>query len=235
MATTITSKGQVTIPKHIRDALQLEPGSSVDFAVNREGEVVLQRAKQTSGAQECRRPLCRRTRSRRSEMANPRPDEAAARRAVMLIVDTNVLVDVLEDDPDWADWSIGQLRAQAQVHELAINAIIYAELSLAFATVEALDAVVDQMRLTVADVPRPALFLAGQAFLRYRRAGGVKSNVLSDFFIGAHAAVARCPLLTRDVQRYRAYFPTVELIAPLARSELTFLNSRWFAPSSGPA
>ena len=212
MATTITSKGQVTIPKHIRDALQLEPGNAVDFSVNREGEVVLQRAKHL--CQQRRRPLCRRTRSRRSEMANPRPDEAAARRAVMLIVDTNVLVDVLEDDPDWADWSIGQLRAQAQVHELAINAIIYAELSLAFATVEALDAVVDQMRLIVADVPRPALFLAGQAFLRYRRAGGAKSNVLADFFIGAHAAVERCPLLTRDVQRYRAYFPTVELIAP---------------------
>ena len=102
--------------------------------------------------------------------------------------DTNVLVDVLQDDPDWADWSIGQLRAQAQVHELAINPIIYAELSLAFVTVEALDAVVDQIRLIVADAPRPALFLAGQAFLRYRRAGGGKSNVLADFFIGAHAA-----------------------------------------------
>ena len=132
----------------------------------------------------------------------------------MLIVDTNVLVDVLEDDPDWAQWSIGQLRAQAQVHELVINAIIYAELSLAFANVEALDAVVDEMRLTVADIPRSALFLAGQAFLRYRRAGGRKSNVLSDFFIGAHAAVASCPLLTRDAKRYRAYFPTIELITP---------------------
>ena len=132
----------------------------------------------------------------------------------MLIVDTNVLVDVLADDPDWAPWSINQLRAQAQIHELAINPIIYAELSLAFATVEALDAIVARMHLTVADVPRPALFLAGCAFLRYRRIGGRKSNVLSDFFIGAHAAVARCPLLTRDVKRYRTYFPTVELIAP---------------------
>jgi predicted nucleic acid-binding protein len=99
----------------------------------------------------------------------------------MLLVDTNVLVDVLEDDPDWAEWSISQLRAQAQVYELAINPVIYAELSLAFATVEALDAVVDQMRLTVADIPRSALFLAGQAFLRYRRAGGSRSNVTSDF------------------------------------------------------
>jgi predicted nucleic acid-binding protein len=146
-------------------------------------------------------------------MANQGPDEAAPRRNV-LIVDTNVLVDVLEDDPDWAEWSIGQLRAQAQVHELAINSIIYSELSLTFATVEALDAVVDQMQLTMADIPRAALFLAGRAFLRYRRSGGGKSNVLSDFFIGAHAAVERCPLLTRDARRYRAYFPTVELIAP---------------------
>ncbi|TMH28692.1 MAG: type II toxin-antitoxin system VapC family toxin [Betaproteobacteria bacterium] len=132
----------------------------------------------------------------------------------MLLVDTNVLVDVLEDDRDWAEWSIGQLRAQSQVHELVINLVIYAELSLAFETVEALDAVVDQMRLTLAEVPRPALFLAGKAFLQYRRSGGRKSNVLPDFFIGAHAAASRCPLLTRDVQRYRTYFPTVELIAP---------------------
>jgi hypothetical protein len=132
----------------------------------------------------------------------------------MLLVDTNVLVDVLEDDPEWAEWSIAQLRAQAQVHELVINPVVYSELSLAFATVEALDAVIDEMRLRLAEIPRPALFLAGQAFLRYRRAGGRKSNVLSDFFIGAHAAVARCPLLTRDVQRYRAYFPTVDIIAP---------------------
>jgi predicted nucleic acid-binding protein len=132
----------------------------------------------------------------------------------MLLVDTNVLVDVLEDDPDWADWSIGQLRAQAQIHDLVINPIIYADLSQTFATFETLDAVIDRMRLTLAEIPRPALFLAGRAFLRYRQAGGRKNSVLSDFFIGAHAAVARCPLLTRDVRRYRAHFPTVELIAP---------------------
>ena len=106
------------------------------------------------------------------------------------------------------------MRAQAQVHELAINPIIYAELSLAFEAVEALDAAVDQMRLTMAEVPRPALFLAGKAFLQYRRAGGRKRNVLSDFFVGAHAAVARCALLTRNVRRYHSYFPTVELIVP---------------------
>jgi hypothetical protein len=110
----------------------------------------------------------------------------------MLIVDTNVLVDVLENDPDWAEWSIRQLRAQAQVHELVINPVIYAELSLAFATVEALDAVIDRMRLTLADIPRPALFLAGRAFLRNRRSGGRKSNVLSDFFASSSDATPGC-------------------------------------------
>ena len=132
----------------------------------------------------------------------------------MLLVDTNVLVDVLENDPDWADWSIGQLRAQSQIHPLAINPVIYAELSLTFSTVEALDDTLDKLGLAIMELPRPALFLAGKAFVRYRRAGGKKSNVLADFFIGAHAAVIGCPLLTRDTKRYQRYFPSVKLMAP---------------------
>lgn len=132
----------------------------------------------------------------------------------MLLVDTNVLLDVLEDDPDWADWSIRQLRQQAQIHDLAINSVIYAELSVAFSTVEALDAVVADLGLTLLNLPRPALFLAGKAYVRYRRQGGSKHNVLADFFIGAHAAVLGTPLLTRDTRRYRGYFPTVTLISP---------------------
>jgi len=132
----------------------------------------------------------------------------------MLLVDTNVLVDVLEDDPKWADWSIGQLRAQSKIHPLAINPIIYAELSLTFSTVEALDHVVDELQLVLVELPRPALFLAGKAFVRYRRQGGTKGNVLADFFIGAHAAVAGYPLLTRDARRYASYFPSVALITP---------------------
>jgi predicted nucleic acid-binding protein len=132
----------------------------------------------------------------------------------MLLVDTNVLVDVLEDDPEWADWSIGQLRAQSKIHRLAINPVIYSELSLTFSTVEALDRAVDDLGLTMIEIPRPALFLAGKAFVRYRRQGGAKSNVLADFFIGAHAAVARYPLLTRDTRRYTTYFASVNLIAP---------------------
>lgn len=132
----------------------------------------------------------------------------------MLLVDTNVLVDVLEDDPHWADWSIGQLRAQSQLHQLAINPVIYAELSLTFSSVEALDEVIKGLGLLVLDLPRPALFLAGKAFVRYRRQGGTKNNVLGDFFIGAHAAVAGCPVLTRDTRRYASYFPSVVLVSP---------------------
>lgn len=132
----------------------------------------------------------------------------------MLLVDTNVLVDVLEDDPEWADWSIGQLRAQSKIHRLAINPIIYSELSLTFSTVEALDRAVDDLGLAVIEIPRPALFLAGKAFVRYRRQGGKKQNVLADFFIGAQAAVSRYPILTRDTRRYSTYFSGVNLIAP---------------------
>lgn len=129
----------------------------------------------------------------------------------MLLVDTNVLVDVLENDPAWADWSIGQLRAQAKIHQLAINPIIYAELSLTFSSVEALDESIENLGLTMIELPRPALFLAGKAFVRYRKQGGTKSNVLGDFFIGAHAAVSGHPILTRDTRRYATYFPGVRL------------------------
>jgi predicted nucleic acid-binding protein len=132
----------------------------------------------------------------------------------MLLVDTNVLVDVLQNDPQWADWSIAQLRAQAQLHALVINPVIYAELSLSFSNFEALDRVVATMELAMHEVPRPALFLAGKAYLQYRRRGGGKAQVLPDFFIGAHAAVEGWPLLTRDASRFRTYFPGLDVIAP---------------------
>jgi len=132
----------------------------------------------------------------------------------MVLVDTNVLVDVLENDPEWADWSIAQLRAQSKVHRLAVNPIIYSELSLTFSTVEALDQTLDGLGLVMIEVPRAALFLAGKAFVRYRRRGGRRNNVLADFFIGAHAAVSGFSVLTRDPRRYTAYFSGVTLIAP---------------------
>lgn len=132
----------------------------------------------------------------------------------MLLVDTNVLVDVLENDPDWADWSEHQLRIQSRAHELLINPVIYSELSLLFESVGAVDQTIASLGLTFQEVPKPALFLAGRAFVKYRRGGGTKSNVLADFFIGAHAAVLGCAILTRDGRRYRNHFPRVAVIAP---------------------
>jgi predicted nucleic acid-binding protein len=112
------------------------------------------------------------------------------------------------------DWSIGQLRAQASIHALAINPVIYAEISLSFSTLEALDEVVSTLALEMQEIPRPALFLAARAFKQYRQRGGQRAQVLPDFFIGAHAAVQGWALLTRDASRFRTYFPTLQVIAP---------------------
>lgn len=131
-----------------------------------------------------------------------------------MLVDTNVLIDVLEDDPEWANWSIAQLQAQSMIHKLVINPIIYSELSLTFSSIEELDSALAAMELPMLEMPKPALFLASKAFLQYRQKGGTKSNVLGDFFIGAHAAVSRMPVLTRDIKRYATYFPTVQLVSP---------------------
>jgi len=130
------------------------------------------------------------------------------------LIDTNVLLDLVTDDPTWADWSIGQLDAAALRGPLVMNAIVYAELSVRFDKIEVLDAVVHDAGIVVTDIPRPALFLAGRVFQRYRAQGGNRTGVLPDFFIGAHAAVAGLPLLTRDAQRYRTYFPSVDLVTP---------------------
>jgi len=134
----------------------------------------------------------------------------------LILVDTNVLVDVINNEPQWADWSIHQLRMQSKIHVLSINPIIYAELSSAFTKIEDLENVVKTMQLKMIQIPRPALFLAAKAFHLYRKREGVKHNVLGDFFIGAHAAVNQVPILARDTQRYQTYFPTVRLIAPNA-------------------
>ncbi len=132
----------------------------------------------------------------------------------MVLVDTNVLLDVLEDDARWAGWSQGQLDAAGATDTLAISPIIYSELSMAFSRIEELEAVLADAALTVEQIPREALFLAGKVFLRYRRSRGTKRSVLPDFYIGAHAAVMQWPILTRDVSRYQTYYPTVPLITP---------------------
>jgi predicted nucleic acid-binding protein len=132
----------------------------------------------------------------------------------MLLVDTNVLVDVLQNDPQWADWAVAQSRARSKLHDLAINPVIYAEISWSFSTLEALDDVVLTMALKLREIPRPALFLAAKAYAQYRRRGGSKLQVLPDFFIGAHATVEGWPLLTRDASRFKTYFPTLDVISP---------------------
>jgi predicted nucleic acid-binding protein len=132
----------------------------------------------------------------------------------MILVDSNILLDVLQEDAEWSDWSQDQLDAASAIDSLAINAIIYSELSIAFARIEELEAVISEASLRIEDIPREALFLAGKAFLRYRRSRGTKRSVLPDFYIGAHAAVRQWSLLTRDVGRYRTYFPTLSLITP---------------------
>lgn len=132
----------------------------------------------------------------------------------MILVDTNVLLDVVTDDPTWADWSITQLENASLRGKLWINDIVYAELAVRYDRIEDVEAFVDQAGLELTPVPREALFLASKVFAQYRKAGGTRTGVLPDFFIGAHAAVSGLPLLTRDVGRNRTYFPTLTLIAP---------------------
>ena len=132
----------------------------------------------------------------------------------MILVDTNVLLDLMTDDPVWAEWSIRQLDAASVKGSLAINDIVFAELSVRFDKIEDLEDVLTEAGVTLTPMPRAALFLAGKVFLRYRTSGGTRHGVRPDFFVGAHAAVSGLSLLTRDIQRYRTYFPSVSLIAP---------------------
>ncbi|AZO40808.1 PIN domain-containing protein [Mesorhizobium sp. M7D.F.Ca.US.005.01.1.1] len=132
----------------------------------------------------------------------------------MTFVDTNVLLDLVTDDPNWADWSVAQLEAASLDGPLLVNDAVYAELAVRYIRIEDLEAFLDAAGLEMAPMPRAALFLAGKVFTQYRRSGGSRTGVLPDFFIGAHAAVARLPLLTRDVGRYRTYFPSLRLITP---------------------
>ena len=125
-----------------------------------------------------------------------------------------MLLDLVTDNRDWADWSQGQLEAAAVRGPVLINDVVYAEFSVGFRRFEEVEAVLSAAQIEMAALPREALFLAGKVFQRYRAGGGQRSGVLPDFLIGAHAAVLQFPLLTRDVRRYRTYFPTVQLIAP---------------------
>jgi predicted nucleic acid-binding protein len=130
------------------------------------------------------------------------------------LVDTNVLLDVFTKDPKWLGWSVMRLEEASIKGPLLINDVIFAETSSRYSRIEDFETALVDAGVTVVPTPRAALFLAGKAFVQYRGAGGLRTGVLADFFIGAHAAVERLPLLTRDARRYRSYFPTAELIAP---------------------
>lgn len=132
----------------------------------------------------------------------------------LVLVDSNVILDIVTADPVWCDWSSRRLAELADTSELAINPIIYAEVSIGFERIEELDDVLPVDCFRRLPLPWEAAFLAGKCFLRYRRQGGGRNSVLPDFYIGAHAAVAGLALLTRDVARYRSYFPRVKLLAP---------------------
>jgi predicted nucleic acid-binding protein len=131
-----------------------------------------------------------------------------------VLVDSNILLDLFTVDPRWSAWSETALSEAADRHRLAINSIIYAEVSIRFTRIEDLDAALPRDMLAREPIPDAAAFLAGKAFAAYRRRKGTRHALLPDFLVGAHAAVAGHFLLTRDPRRYRTYFPTVKLIAP---------------------
>ena len=131
-----------------------------------------------------------------------------------VLVDSNVILDVVTQDPRWFDRSAAVLARMAGDHELIVNPIVYAEVSVGFERIEELDAALPGESFRREPLPWEAAFLAGKCFARYRRAGGSRRAPLPDFYIGAHAAVRGIPLLTRDAARYRTYFPRLELILP---------------------
>ena len=131
-----------------------------------------------------------------------------------ILVDSNIILDIVTEDPNWFDWSANKLTEYAEKTKLNINPIIYAEVSIGFQKIEELEAILPIKFFHRLDLPWEAAFLAGKCFVKYRQQGGTKKSPLPDFYIGAHAVIMDMILLTRDVNRYRTYFPTLELIVP---------------------
>jgi predicted nucleic acid-binding protein len=131
-----------------------------------------------------------------------------------VLVDSNVILDIVTEDAEWQDWSADALERCAESGRLILNPIVYAEVSIGFSRIEDVEDALPREYFTREPLPWEAAFLAGQAFLRYRRRGGARVHPLPDFYIGAHAAIAGYTLVTRDPRRYRTYFPKLRLIAP---------------------
>jgi len=133
-----------------------------------------------------------------------------------VFVDSCVLLDLFTDDENWADWSERTLEKYSQTNTLYINSIVYTEISIGFNKVEEVESAIEELGIKVLEMPREALFLTGKAFLKYRKSKGNKTAPLPDFFIGAHASVSEFGLITRDLAKYRTYFPQIKLIHPPA-------------------
>ena len=131
-----------------------------------------------------------------------------------VLVDSNVILDVFLNDLKWADWSESKLEEYIDHTSLYINSIIYSEISIGFELIEDLESAISKAGFQLLEIPKEAFFLAGKAYIQYKKRKGMKRTPLPDFFIGAQAAVLNLELLTRDVSRYQSYFPTVKLIAP---------------------
>ena len=132
----------------------------------------------------------------------------------MVLVDSNVLIDVMTHDAVWCDWALAQLRANKAQDKLTINAMIYAEIAVAYSSVAELDSFLKPTGIIISPISNQTAFLASRAFMHYRKIRGTKTGVLPDFFIGAQAQAEGWTLLTRDATRYRRYFPDVALICP---------------------
>jgi len=131
-----------------------------------------------------------------------------------VFVDSCVLLDLFTNDPNWAEWSESILEKYSQTNTLYINSIVYTEVSIGFEKIEEVEAAISALGVKLIEMPREALFLTGKAFLKYRRSKGTKNSPLPDFFIGAHSAVSEFNLITRDLAKYKTYFPQVKLIHP---------------------
>ncbi len=131
-----------------------------------------------------------------------------------VLIDSNIILDIFEDDPVWYEWSVNILNEYSQNYTLCINAVIYTEISIGFKKIEELEKAISTCNFQYKSIPKEAFFLAGKVFLKYRKQKGNKIRPLPDFFIGAHAAVAGIDLITRDIKRIKHYFPTVNIISP---------------------
>ena len=132
-----------------------------------------------------------------------------------VLVDSNLLIDIFNDSPDWYEWSSSKLSELALSSRLYINPIIYSEVSIGFSSIETFEACLSVLPLSMEQLPKEALFLTGKAFLQYRKRGGKKITPVPDFFIGAHAAVNSWTMLTRDPARMRKAYPGLEIISPI--------------------